>query len=771
MYVIYEMRDRLRRWFGQGKLKNAKVRRILLGGLFFALLTVILSSQVSPQRLDVKVGDPSPRDIQAPHDMINPVATERKKKAAADRIPMLTEVDPAVLKGGEEYITYAFNEIQTVRGLANQDQKTRADTLSSRLKLGSAVPPETYAALLTSTDQVLAVARQDALDLVRAALSGSVKQTDVADLQTQIDKETAGFTLITRDTVMNRFVKELVKSQIKSNVVENRTATEDLRKKAYQAEDPVWWKQNQLIAKKGEIVTDEQYAMLEELRLVGPRADFRSLIGTALLSLVLVSLMGLYLIRYRRDLLEKDSKILLLGLIGILTLLLSLLMKAFDNRLGVSVAYLMPVAVNSVLVTILLDAKAALLQSAILAVLVGFISGGDQVTHAMVALVGATVGVYSVARVESRTDIYRSGLLVSGANVAAILAFYLIQAASLLDTQLWIDVGLGFANGLVVAVLVTGALPFFENIFGVVTPLKLLELSNPNHPLLKKLLVEAPGSYHHTILVANLCEAAAEAIGADQVLARVGAYYHDIGKTKRPYFFVENQFGGENPHDKLPPSLSALIITSHVKDGLEMAKEARLPQEILDFIPTHHGTTLVSYFYYLASKNGQSEYVLEDDFRYDGPKPHTKEQAVLMLADGCEASVRAMRQKGHLTMDQIEAQVKRIMEDRLRQGQLDNCDLTLRELDTIARTFVKVLGGVHHARIEYPPEAQGRLPAPAQLPPGQPETAPEESGGEKQSGDLDQQRAGTAEGEPGAGGDGAPGGDGRTEGGGDGARG
>jgi putative nucleotidyltransferase with HDIG domain len=338
-----------------------------------------------------------------------------------------------------------------------------------------------------------------------------------------------------------------------------------------------------------------------------------------------------------------------------------------------------------------------------------------------------------------------------------------MQSASMLEWTVWRDVGIGAANGLVVAVLVTGALPLFENLFGVVTPLKLLELSNPNHPLLKKLMVEAPGSYHHTILVANLCEAAAESIGADQVLARVGAYYHDIGKTKRPAFFVENQFGGENPHDKLPPSLSAMIITSHVKEGVEMAKEARLPQEIIDFIPEHHGTTLVSYFYHMASKNGQSEFVLEEDFRYDGPKPRRKETAICMLADGCEASVRAMRQRGHLTHDQIEQQVKRIIDDRLKQGQLDNCDLTLKELDTIARTFVKVLSGVHHARIDYPAEAK---PAgAAQTPPPPPvenpaeekkDATPARAGAEEANsdGDLDQQRTGQGNPDGGAGGDG-----------------
>jgi putative nucleotidyltransferase with HDIG domain len=369
----------------------------------------------------------------------------------------------------------------------------------------------------------------------------------------------------------------------------------------------------------------------------------------------------------------------------------------------------MPVAFGSILLTILMDKHVAFFQAVQITLLGALFSQSDPLAHALVGTVGALVGILAVGRVESRTDIYRAGIYVSMGNMLTIMALKLTDGAGLLERQVWLDVTLGAGNGLLTSILVTGALPLFENLFGVLTPLKLLELSNPNHPLLKRLLVEAPGSYHHTIFVANLCEAGAEAIGADHILARVGAYYHDIGKVKRPYFFVENQFGGENPHDKLPPSLSALIITSHVKDGVEMAREARLPREIIDFITEHHGTMLVSYFYHMASKAGQSEYVLEDDFRYDGPKPRSKETAILMLADGCEASVRAMHQKSPLTLEQIEAQVRRIFEDRLKQGQLEECDLTFRELEILVKTFVRVLSGVHHTRIEYPTEA-GQVP-------------------------------------------------------------
>jgi cyclic-di-AMP phosphodiesterase PgpH len=746
MDLLQEWRDRLRRWTGLNRLKNRTARRILLGGLFFALLTLIISTQVAPQRLNVIEGDVAPRDVPASRDVVNRVATQQRKQAAADRITSLWRIEPSIATDAENYVNWAFTAVGTVRDQANQDQKSKVSQLTTQLKLGNVVP-ETYAALLTADPGLLAVARQDSLKLVKTALSGEIRTAnEVPALRDKVDNESGGFTMTTKEPWLKMFVREVVKSQIKVNMVEDVAGTKELREKAAALEDPVVWKKGQLIIKKGDLVTAEQYEMLKDLQMVGPRADVRSYIGSGVISLVLVAIMALYLARYRGDLMEKDSKLLLLGIIGIGTLLLSLLMKTFQDTLGTGVAYLMPVAVSAMLVSILMDTRAAMLQSTIIALLIGFSTEVDSINHALVAMVGSTVAVYATARVESRTDVYKAGLWVSLANVTTILGIYLVKGYTLISVRPWMDAGLGFANGIFTAMVVTGALPMFETLFGIVTPLKLLELSNPNHPLLKKLLVEAPGSYHHTILVANLCEAAAEAIGADQVLARVGAYYHDIGKTKRPYFFVENQFGGENPHDKLPPSLSALIITSHVKDGLEMAREARLPQEIIDFIPEHHGTTLVSYFYHKASQNDGAEYVIEDDFRYEGPKPRSKETAILMIADSCEASVRALRQKGALTVDQIEHQVKRILDDRLKQGQLENCDLTLRELDTMTKVFVKVLSGVHHARVEYPEAMQGKLPAQA----GSTAAGPEEVKNDDAV-RMDGQRSGESEPDGGAG--------------------
>ncbi|HHY59606.1 MAG TPA: HDIG domain-containing protein, partial [Clostridia bacterium] len=247
-----------------------------------------------------------------------------------------------------------------------------------------------------------------------------------------------------------------------------------------------------------------------------------------------------------------------------------------------------------------------------------------------------------------------------------------------------------------------GSLPFLETTFGITTSLRLLEMSNPNQPLLKRLLLEAPGTYHHSILVGNLAEAAADAVRADGLLARVGAYYHDIGKLKRPYFFIENQLTAENPHDKLSPTLSNLIIMAHVKDGLELAKEHQLPKVVTDIIAQHHGTSLISFFYNKAvnqAQEGRHDPVSEDDFRYEGPKPQTKEAAIVMLADSVEAAVRSIQKSNP---GRMEATVRRVIKEKLEDGQLEECELTFKELDIIAQAFVRVLSGFFHSRIEYP---------------------------------------------------------------------
>src|SRR5690606_17374002 len=322
---------------------------------------------------------------------------------------------------------------------------------------------------------------------------------------------------------------------------------------------------------------------------------------------------------HRRKIFESDAQLALLGLVVILVTGLA--------KVGTFVAwegtgFLVPVGLAGLLVTLLVDSQVAIVVTIMTSAVVAALFGLDGRVF-LVALAGGLAAVYSVSKVSQRSDLTRAGFIVGGVAFLTMVTLGLLRS----DTFLLQYSFLGLLNGVVSAVGTIGLLPYLETLFRITSSLRLLELSNPNHPLLRKLLMEAPGSYHHSILVGNLAEAAAEAIGADPLLVRVGAQYHDIGKTKRPYFFVENQFGGENPHDKISPTLSTLIIISHVKDGVELAREYKLPEVIVDFIRQHHGTDLVKYFYQKALENAQGEPVDERDFRYPGPKPQSKETA------------------------------------------------------------------------------------------------------------------------------------------------
>ena len=360
--------------------------------------------------------------------------------------------------------------------------------------------------------------------------------------------------------------------------------------------------------------------------------------------------------------------------------------------------YLAPVAAGSMLIAILIDNRLAYFMTMIMALFVGLLTDTHQLAFVIAAFVSGTVGVYRVTRLSQTSDLAKAGFYIAMANVATILTMTFIAGNITISIAL-IGTLLGLISGILSAVLMIGALPYLESGFSITSMIKLLELSNPNHDLLKQLLIEAPGTYHHSLMVGNLAEASAEPIGANPLLVRVGAYYHDIGKIKRAEYFVENQRGFDEPHNKIAPALSALIIISHVKEGVELAREARLPQVIIDFIAEHHGTSLAKYFYNRAIEEEGEGMVNEDSFRYEGPKPQTKEVALVMLADAVEAAVRSLTNPN---MDSIRAMIRKILRDKLNDRQLDESNLTFKDLDVIANTFGKVLEGVYHKRIEYP---------------------------------------------------------------------
>lgn len=362
--------------------------------------------------------------------------------------------------------------------------------------------------------------------------------------------------------------------------------------------------------------------------------------------------------------------------------------------------YFIPIAFLSILTSLLFAPPLSMVVTLLLSIL---FSINAQSSHLLpVLIMGGIVGAYSATFVHQRTDLTKGGLYVGMSNVLIILAVGLLASHSFPRVAFFALWGMG--SGIFSSILALTVLPYLETYFGITTDIKLLELSNLNLPLLNRLSIEAPGTYHHTIMVANLAEAGAEAVGANSLLTRVGAYYHDVGKILRPHFFFENAGAGKNSyHDKMAPNLSSMIVTSHVKDGVELAQRNRLPQVVIDTIREHHGTGLIAYFYReaLKERRKEKESIYEENFRYPGPAPQTKESAIVMLADSVEAAFRFSPQK---TLKSIHLQVKKVVNNKLKDNQLDECDLTLGEIARISDAFVRTLTGVVHTRGRYPEE-------------------------------------------------------------------
>ncbi len=408
-----------------------------------------------------------------------------------------------------------------------------------------------------------------------------------------------------------------------------------------------------------------------------------------------------------------NAQIFMMLLIFLLNIAIMLIVSMIQTNSTTFVGFLAPVAMGAMLITLLLDVHLALISSILFASVGSILFNVHQgqifdFKFGFVFIVVSFAAIFSIHRASQRSTILKAGIMVSLFGSIASLAVLLFNQP-IDSSQMMYTVGFSFASGLLTAVLVIGLMPFFEVTFGILSALKLVELSNPNHPLLRKLLTETPGTYHHSVMVGNLSEAAAESIGANGLLCRVGSFYHDIGKTRRPSYFIENQSNIENPHDSIEPKLSKSIIIAHARDGVEMLKGHNIPKPIRDIAEQHHGTTFLKFFYYkalkLAEEAGEEPDFTEDDFRYPGPKAQSKEAAIVGIADCVEAAVRSLRSP---TMEQVESMIHKIIKGRLDDNQFNECDLTMKELDKIAQSLKESVIGIFHSRIEYPEEVKSK---------------------------------------------------------------
>ena len=459
---------------------------------------------------------------------------------------------------------------------------------------------------------------------------------------------------------------------------------------------------NEKILRAGDIVTALDLEALEVLGLRQPNQSWADVAEVAALLLLL----GLLFLYYFWCM---DPKLWLRRTEPIL-IALSVLIFVAGAKFAIPghalLPYLFPYAALAMLLSLLINQQIALVIVSLFALLVGWLADG-RLALVVYAFAPALVGVLKLRRGERLANFALTAAYIILVNLLVVLTFQLMEGDSQVNlAEQMIAV---VANGLVTITVTLLGVYLIGLAFGVVTPLQLTELSRPTHPLLRQLLLKAPGTYHHTLIVSNMAERAAEMIGADSLLTRIGTYYHDVGKTIRPYFFIENRIEGVDPHGRLDPHTSAQIIISHVTDGIGLARKYRLPQRVIDFIPEHHGTLLVSYFYHQAVRQAETaDAVDRATFRYAGPKPQSRETAITMLADGAEATVRAKRPA---SVEEIEQIVAESIQSRIVSGQLDECPLTLDDLRDIRRAFVDVLRGQHHPRINYPAEVTTVQPA------------------------------------------------------------
>ena len=693
---------------------NTTWQRILVAVVCFLLFTSLLSSGLFVSKLHLELGEPSQQLVTAPWQK----DIEDVDKYHADQEAAAKAVKP-VYKPDEDFITSIARDLSK-SFLALRDaisSKEEDASRKSRLRQTSpfdALPEGVLNSLLKASPELLDEKEQRAVEIIignaRNTEHGARNEAEVAPLRdrTKQDIDNAPF-----PDEIKVFLESFVDTKItRQTLIEDTEATDRLRQAARATIrlEVHSYKPQQKIVGPGEIVDEKVMRVLSAYGLVENRSPWRAVGGISLIVFACLLTLILYTYQYRRNMPQITQKLTLIGLIIFLVLLIGKAVIALNlggPEFNALVGILIPVAWATMTIAILVDAEMAFLTSVILAVFVGFLADpiisttfGLQV--GLVALFGGVVGVHSVSKLSQRSDLGRAGLFIAGMNVLTVSGLALLSGMSL---PAWVvSVLLGIVNGIFSSVLAVGTLHWFEAGFHITSAVRLLELSNPNRPLLKRLLMEAPGTYHHSILVGNLAEAAAEEVQANAILVRVGALYHDIGKLKRPYFFIENQFAQDNPHDKIAPTLSALIITSHIKDGLEMAKEEKLPQGIQDIIAQHHGDSMVSFFYYKAVEDNLD--VPEEAFHYEGPKPQTKEAALVFLADSIEAAVRAMKQP---TPGRIEGLIRKIIKDKLNDDQLNQCNLTFQDLDKIATAFVRVMSGIFHSRVEYPemPQKQG----------------------------------------------------------------
>jgi hypothetical protein len=668
----------------------AIVTALLLGAILGAQQTLFSPGAPAPNEL--AVGKASPVTILAPArtTFVSELETQKAQTQAANQVADIYDApDANIARDQIKRATRLIDFMDTVRAdpYASPEDKVAWVEAFPGIQVSSDVVSRTLALDEPSYRQVVS----ETLYVIDAGMRDVIRERDLAAARQKIPSRISLVLSASQADLVNQWAQPFIVPNTQLNVQK----TESAKQQARDAVGAVYrtLEQGQAVVRAGEVITPETFEVLRELGYLQPQNDYQEVIAGFLYAALVMTLGSIYLIRVALPLVREPRVLMILALLLLLTALGTKIITP-----GRTITpYLFPFAVAAMLGAALLSVSIGTGLALLVTLTVGYIARGTIELTAF-ALVGSIVAVIGLQHRERLTSFLATGAYVALANVALICVFRLLA-----HEDDWVNLArlalAAFGSGALTGLIALSSQFLLGKAAGITTALELIDLSRPTHPLLQKILREAPGTYHHSLIISNLAEHAAQRIGADALLCRVGAYYHDVGKTLNPQFFVENQFDGVNPHNAIDPRTSTKILHEHVTEGARLARKYRVSNRIIDFILQHHGTTLPVYFFEKAQAQAPGTPLDENEFRYPGPKPQTREAAVMMLADGVEATTRAERPSN---AQEIRSIVDRIIETRIREGQLDESAITLRDLEQIRGAFMEVLQGLYHPRVKYP---------------------------------------------------------------------
>ncbi|MDP2921901.1 MAG: HDIG domain-containing protein [Candidatus Omnitrophota bacterium] len=708
---------------------SSKLSHVLIAVITCLVLVLIVEWDTSLFDAVFTEGDIVLKSTYAPFDFkikgeIDSNATESARKSAMEKVPPVYLIDSSIKEtvlSRVNSISDAINSLHVPKeGESPEDRLSRIKETMAPFEIPMPLthnmlelkdPKGFFEEAVKTAEYILdtglissqELARLDKESVKTVTLLDKAKNTEQVKFTNELwlfsdaRKRADNLLAALKEKKEKALLIDLISGVITTPNIKYQDSETDFRRQAAAAKvKPIYTtlevKKNELIINKGERISKEDMLKLEAIAQKEPYpTKVVAFFGIALIIILFMLILVFYIEFYEPDLIVGNKELVLLASICVLVILAAKLIV-----LSPYPSNFIPIAAASMLIALLLNSRLAIITTCFLGILAGMVSGGRMDIAAM-SIIGGMIGIFAVRNVRRRSQLISAGFLVGLANMTYFIAIGLINS---LDFHTYMtEASIGMANGMVSAIIVTGVLPIFESMFKSITDISLLETADLNHPILKEMVIKAPGTYHHSLVVGNLAEAACETIGANALLARVSSYFHDIGKIEKAEYFSENQ-AGESPHDKLSPTMSSLIITNHVKNGVELAEKYGLNTRIVAIIKQHHGTGLVFYFFKRAlEKTVEDQEVFEEGFRYPGPKPQTKEAACVLLADSVEAASRTLDDP---TTSSIQGLVKKIINNKFIDGQLDECELTLKDLEKIADVFTHILTGIYHNRVEYP---------------------------------------------------------------------